>query len=148
MKITPIKNKQKIEAFFRENALFHVYSIGDLDAFFFSNTKWYALEKNEEIQAILLIYNDKDLPVLLALNHKKKAIIDLDVRELSLFLPRTFYAHLTLDFERLLRTCYDFKSYGRHYKMGLKRHVLLEKVNALNFINLNNAHQEQIQELF
>lgn len=153
MKIIPILNKVEIEAFYRQNTLLNLYQIGDLDSFFFQKTKWFELKKNEETKAILLLYQDKTAPILLALNYKNFNTEGLDIKQLSPILPQQFYAHLTPDFKNILEQKYDLVSHGKHYKMGLTDKTLLQpkkdiETESWDFLKLSHAHQTQIQHLF
>lgn len=152
MKIIPIQNKAEIEAFYRKHTLLYLYQIGDLDNFFFQKTKWFELKKEEETKAIVLLYQDKTSPILLALNHHGFDISTLDVNQFVPLLPNRFYAHLTEDFKAILESKYTFTSHGKHYKMGLTKKDLLTQNNiqptGFTFLKLSHAHQSQIQDLF
>ena len=56
--IKELRDRQKIEHFLREDPFYQIYSIGDLDDFFWADTKWYALTSGKEIECIFLIYDD------------------------------------------------------------------------------------------
>jgi hypothetical protein len=56
--------------------------------------------------------NDKKLSTLLPFKCNVKAVMNLDVTDLPLFLSRIFYAHLALSFKRILWTYHDLKLYG------------------------------------
>ena len=52
----------------RRNVYLHIYSIGDLDDFFWPDTVWYGWEKGSEIQAVALLYTASPDPTLLAIS--------------------------------------------------------------------------------
>jgi len=56
MSVIWLNDKSRIEAFLRENVYLHIYSIGDLDDFFWPDTVWYGWDKEGEIQAVALLY--------------------------------------------------------------------------------------------
>ena len=51
-----LRNRNEIETFLRKNVPLHIYSIGDLDDFFWQDSEWYALKEGDEIRALALIY--------------------------------------------------------------------------------------------
>lgn len=53
-----LHDKSQIEAFLRKNVNLHIYSIGDLDDFFWHKTVWYGLKTNDEIQAVAMLYTE------------------------------------------------------------------------------------------
>ena len=57
-----LKDKARIEAFLRNNAELHIYSLGDLDDFFWPHTRWYGWHKNGQLQDVVLIYTGTGLP--------------------------------------------------------------------------------------
>lgn len=64
-------DKSRIEAFLRKNVYLHIYSIGDLDDFFWPDTAWYGWEQGSEIQAVALLYTASEDPTLLALSDRQ-----------------------------------------------------------------------------
>jgi len=66
-----LHNKSRIEAFLRKNVYLHIYSIGDLDDFFWPDTVWYGWEKGSEIQAVALLYTASQEPTLLAVSEQE-----------------------------------------------------------------------------
>jgi len=102
----------------RENIYLHIYSIGDLDAFFWPYTTWYALEDETGINAIALLYSGQSIPTLLALSEKPDPMRSL-LESISRLLPPRFYAHLSPGVESVLSGDYQLEPYGEHLKMAL-----------------------------
>ncbi len=56
MKAICLHSKEEIEKFLRRNTFLHLYSIGDLDDFFWQYTTCYALKENQKITQLALLY--------------------------------------------------------------------------------------------
>jgi len=148
LQIIEIKDKVIIEQFLRKDTFLNIYSIGDLDDFFYPKTQWFALISDNQIRAILLIFNDIQFPVLLALN-KQKLDVDFEtIRRLTKLIPKKFYAHLTADFKVLLNKFYESRSYGMLYKMGLTNYSLINGVDTSGVLQLNREDENEILNLY
>lgn len=113
-----LHDKKEIERSLRKDTYLHIYSIGDLDSFFWPYTNWYGLKTHGNIGAVALLYVGQLLPTLLALSEERDVMQEL--LELPYhFLPHRFYAHLSPNLETVLSTTHDLMSYGEHYKMTL-----------------------------
>src|SRR5688572_32936199 len=86
--------KAEVEAFARRNPFVHIYEIGDLDDFFWPHTTWYALQEDDGVRQLALLYADLHLPVLLAYGDPPRALMRDLLQGLLPLLPRRFYAHL------------------------------------------------------
>ncbi|MGH2495410.1 MAG: GNAT family N-acetyltransferase [Ktedonobacteraceae bacterium] len=147
MQIVSLHDKSEIERFLRQNALIHLYELGDLDDFFWQNTTWYALREMEQIQSLLLLYSAIDPPVLLAISENLPALRDL-LRSAMHLLPPRFYAHLSGDLPTFLATRYRVDSHGLHYKMALADTSRLEVVDTSEVVSLTGADLDELQELY
>jgi RimJ/RimL family protein N-acetyltransferase len=119
VEIQLIRDRNTIEKFLRDDSFMHLYSLGDLDDFFWPDTKWIALRSDVEIISIILLYQDIRKSVVLALNHRRSGINVKSFPSLKPFLPDSLNGHLTYDFMQLLSRDYHINSSGVHYKMGL-----------------------------
>ena len=142
-----LHDKNLIEAFLRQNIYLHIYSIGDLDDFFWKHTFWYALEKNGAIKAIILLYIGSNLPTILALAHDIGYMKEL-LSSVVPFLPKIFYAHLTPGLEDMLAKYFILKSHGGHYKMALKNKSAVDNVDTTNVDSLSVNDINQILEIY
>jgi len=61
-----LHDKNEIETLLCQNTFLHLYSVGDLDNFFWRHTTWYGLHE-DTLKQVVLIYTGSDLPVLLGL---------------------------------------------------------------------------------
>ncbi len=147
MHLVCLHDKKAIETFLRNNIYLHIYSIGDLDDFFWQNTQWYALKENDAIQAITLLYTVRPVPVLLAVSEEKNILQEL-LQSILHILPRAFYSHLSPGVEAVFGARYELQSHGEHYKMALSSNSLLCDVDCSQAIRLGCDNLKDIQQLY
>jgi RimJ/RimL family protein N-acetyltransferase len=94
METCALHDKARIEAFLRKNVYLHIYSIGDLDDFFWHKTIWYGLKGSGQIQAIAMLYTEPPLPTLHAMGERHEPMAEL-IRSIFHLLPTRFHAHLS-----------------------------------------------------
>ena len=146
MNVICLHDKAEIEAYLRQDVTLNIYSLGDLDDFFWSYTQWYALKVAGEIKALILLYTAQPPPILLALAPPQRiAELREILTQLLPLLPRQIYTHLSLGVEDVLQPGYMVDSYGLHYKMILNDPVRLKK-----FLNprVVQVTENQIEEVF
>jgi len=142
-----LHDKSRIEAFLRKNVFLHIYSIGDLDDFFWPYTIWYGWEESGEIQAVALLYTASPDPTLLAISEKQDVMWEL-VWSIFHILPERFYAHLSPAVAEAAELQCKIKSYGKHYKMGLKNKSLLYDVDCSQVVHLTENDLDEILVLY
>lgn len=147
LRIITIHNKKAIERFLRRNVYLHIYSIGDLDDFFWPYTIWYAGIINDRVCHIVLIYFGGDTPVVIALcDSEHQLMCDLLV-SLRNLLPREFYAHLSLGLVDVFGSNGILSSYGNHYKMGLT-HLISKPCFPDSFVRLNESDTSALIDFY
>jgi ribosomal protein S18 acetylase RimI-like enzyme len=121
MDVICLHDKGEIETYLRQDVALNIYSLGDLDDFFWMYTQWYAYKIAGEIRALVFLYTALSPPILLALAppHRTAELRELLTQLLPL-LPRRVYTHLSLGVEDVLQPVYKLASYGVHYKMVLR----------------------------
>lgn len=128
-----LHDREEIFAVLRHDPLLHVYSIADLDEFFWPWTTWYGLKVEGELQAIVLIYSGMAIPTMLALTRdeedRKSAMVEL-LRSIHHLLPRRFDAHLSPGLCEVLADTAEITVHGHHLKMGLINPAALESFEA------------------
>ncbi len=142
-----LHDKKEIESFFRKDVYLHIYSIGDLDNFFWPYTIWYGFKSKENIKAIALMYVGISLPTLLAFSNEHDAMEELLV-SIQHLLPDRFYAHLSPKLEDVLDETYDLESYGKHYKMALLDKKLISSKEYSNVECLSMKDLTSIPTLY
>ena len=111
--------KDEVERFCRGNPGLHVYSLGDLDDFFWPHTTWYALRDGGRVTQLVLVYTGQPLPTVLAIADPPVGPMRDLLRGLLRVLPRRFYAHLTEGVADALTDDYRLRPHGLHHKMVL-----------------------------
>jgi GNAT superfamily N-acetyltransferase len=149
MKTVHLKDKNTIETFFRSNTFLHIYSLGDLDDFFWPDTTWHALTDEDAIQVIALIYTGGKLPCLhIHVGNDKIAYAEKLLHYLIPTLPESFHAHLNLGLENILTERYTLRPRGKHYKMALVNKSLPSNVDTSQATGLSKSHLSEILNLF
>lgn len=149
MEFVILKNKDEIETFLRRYPSLYLYHIGDLDEFYYSYTDWFGLKANNEIKAIILLYNAVAPIVVQALAPRNeleqlKELLKSCLDEL----PDKFYAHLSPDTEIVLDDKYELSAKGEHYKMILNKRQCLENADTNSVIKLLEEDIQDIGELY
>lgn len=142
-----LHDRPTIENFLRQNVHLNLYSLGDLDDFFWSDTTWYALKQGGEITALALMYTGEALPVLLALSDPLEPMCEL-LSDLRRILPRRFYSHLSPGLEEVLAQDYRLEAHGRHHKMALVDAAAVRVVDTAQVINLRRDDLPAILALY
>lgn len=148
MKTICIHDRDSIEAFLRHNTFLHLYSLGDLDDFFWHYTTWYALIEQQQIQQIVLLYTGTSLPVLLGLTQELTNSMKELLRSIAHLLPKRFYAHLSGDVVSVFADDYHIESHGLHDKMALTNISCLDAVDTSNVIALTQSDLGDLKELY
>lgn len=146
MKTICIHDRDSIEAFLRHNTFLHLYSLGDLDDFFWHHTTWYALIE-QQIEQLVLLYTGTSLPVLLGLTEEATSMQEL-LRSIIHLLPKRFYAHLSGDVVSVFADDYHIRSHGLHYKMALTDISCLDAVDTSNVVALTESDLGDLKELY
>jgi predicted GNAT family acetyltransferase len=147
MGVIYLHDKSRIEAFLRKDVYLHIYSIGDLDDFFWPDTKWYGWEKGGDIQAVALLYTASDDSTLLALSDQQDFMWEL-VQSIFPNLPGRFEAHLSPTVAEAVKKRCKIESYDKHYKMGLKDTSLLHDIDCSKVVRLTENDMDDMIGLY
>jgi ribosomal protein S18 acetylase RimI-like enzyme len=141
--ITILRDKARIEAFLRRHPELHIYSLGDLDDFFWPQTTWYGWHKDGQLQDLVLLYTGPGLPTVVALAEPPGALRER-MHELAALLPQRFYAHLSPGVEEGLSPSHRLHSHGLHYKMALRGS---SRLAGLDYSGVAPLMQQDLDEL-
>jgi GNAT superfamily N-acetyltransferase len=147
VKTVRLHDKEGIRTFFSKNIPLHLYEIGDLDEFFWPYTAWYALKDADSLKAVVLLYTETSLPVLLALAEDPAFTREL-LQSLIPTLPGRYYVHLSPALEDVFQGSRKLVSHGRHYKMALTRAALLDSVDVSQVIPLTSDDLADLENLY
>ena len=142
-----LHDKTVIERYLRKNTDLHIYSIGDLDDFFWPYTTWYALACENSPEAVALLYTGQTIPTLLAVSDHLPAMIGL-LESIIHLLPMQFYAHLSLGLERIFQDTHRLESHGEHFKMALGDPSSLFDLDCSRVIPLTISDLSDIIQLY
>lgn len=147
MSVISLHDKSRIEAFLRQNIYLNIYSIGDLDDFFWKHTFYYGLEIDGKIKAIVLLYIGSSLPTFLAIVQDICYMKEL-LSSVVTVLPKRFYTHLTPSLEEVMAKYFTLKSHGKHYKMALKNKSAVYSLDTAKVESLSVKDIDQILALY
>jgi ribosomal protein S18 acetylase RimI-like enzyme len=142
-----LDDKKELEQFLIQDRFLHIYSLGDLDDFFWPYTRWYGLKEDNQLKAVVLIYSGMEIPTLLALSRDEQFMITLLETTLST-LPERFYAHVSPGCEAVLTSSYQYDFLGKHYKMALTDKTKPEKMETGLAEPLSSDHIDAINTLY
>lgn len=142
-----LHDKKEIEHFLRKDVYLQIYSIGDLDDFFWPYTTWYGSRSDGKIEAATLVYAGLPLPTLLALSGEHAAMAKLLSSILHL-LPNQFYAHLSPGLEAVFAKTHDLEPYGEHDKMALLDTARIPNTECSGAVRLSQFDLADIQALY
>ena len=147
MKPQQLHDRTQLEAYFRRDLYLHLYSLGDLDDFYWPNTRWYGISTAHGVDRVVLIYTGGELPVLLAfLDPGEETAAYL--QSLIPILPDRFYAHLSPGLKDYFQPGYQLQAHGPHYKMGLLQPEQLGKFSGREVESLSLEDQQEIVQLY
>ncbi len=115
MDIQQIDDRAALADYFRRNTPLHLYSLGDLDDFYWSHCTYYGEISSGSLKDVCLFYRGEGLPILLALGDVRADFL----QQLIGSLPAEVYAHLSPGLDQVFRTGYQVKDHGPHFKMVL-----------------------------
>ncbi len=149
MAIHSLHDKAEIAAFLRRNTFLHIYSLGDLDDFFWPHTVWYGLREGGHLKAVILLYTAMRPPVLLALAPPEETAPMQRLLEASLpLLPKAIYGHFSPKLVETLAHAYHITPYGQHYKMALNGPLQIEQVDISRVVPLIKADLPALAQLY
>lgn len=140
-------DKKLIERFLRKNAELHIYSIGDLDDFFWQYTTWYGLTNDNVPEAIVLLYTGQTLPTLLALSDEL-TFMSVLLKSIIHLLPSQFYAHFSPGLENIFQKTHKLEAHGEHYKMALKDRSIAKSMDCSKVTRVPPSDLNDVIQLY
>ncbi len=144
-----LHDKAAIAACLRRNPYLHLYTLGDLDDFFWPYTIWYGLTDGaQQLQQVVLVYTASQPPTLLALADEPGDSMRELLRSLLPLLPRQLHAHVSGHLAENFRPDYTIQSHGPHLKMALQDPSQLQAFETAGIDQLSKVDLPQIRELY
>jgi len=147
MAVSRLHDKSRIESVLRRNTYLHIYSIGDLDDFFWPHTIWYGLKTEGNLEVVALLYTGKACPTLLAESERPPAMMDL-LESIRHLLPERFHAHLSPGGDDVFRDTHRIYSHGKHYKMALADLSIIRQMDCSEVVRLTLTDLEEIVKFY
>lgn len=144
MDIQTITNRSALEIYFRQDLSLHLYSLGDLDDFYWHLITVYGTQGEAGPENLTLLYRGEDLPVLLAFGGLEPDYLT----HLQAFLPDRFYAHFSPGLENFFSGDYQIQAYGDHYKMDLVDPAPCHRAPKENTFRLTEADLSEVNRLY
>ncbi len=148
MNITTLQDKNIIEKHFRKNTDLNIYSIGDLDDFFWKYTNWYAIGPENDPEQIVLLYTGAELPTFLAITDNNIESMKSLIDQIQDKLPGRIYCHLSKGIIKAFGKDSEITDHGVYYKMSLKNKDMLIKDESGNIRRLSTDDIEIINRLY
>jgi ribosomal protein S18 acetylase RimI-like enzyme len=144
-----LHDKARIETFLRRAPYLNLYSLGDLDDFFWPYTAWYAAEEAGELQALFLLYTGGGLPVVLAIAGEEKPRLR-DLLEAGMaFLPRRFDSHLSLGLAGTVSAGgYCLEPHGVYAKMALTQPGRTAGIDTRDVLQFHPADAPELETFY
>jgi GNAT superfamily N-acetyltransferase len=142
-----LKDKAQIEAFLRTSAELHVYSLGDLDDFFWPQTTWYGWREGGRLQDVVLLYAGVGLPIVVGVREQPGNMGER-LREVIPLLPPRFYAHLSPGVESIFEETHRLDFHGPHHKMALRDVSRLAAVDCAGAVRLEQQDLDELVRLY
>lgn len=144
MDIQIITNRPALEAYFRQDLSLHLYSLGDLDDFYWPKITAFGTQGEAGLDNVTLLYYGEGLPVLLAFGALESNYLD----QLQSLLPEYFYAHFSPGLEEYFSNDYQIRDFGEHHKMDLTDLTPIKQANTKNTFQLTEAALPEINQLY
>ena len=142
-----LHDKKVIEKALRRNVPLHIYSIGDLDTFFWPYTTWYATDNKAEIHEIALLYSGQSPPTLVGISEDTDGMRRL-LESILHLLPQRFNAHLSPGLESIFRRNCRLDSRAEHFKMALLNRSAVNGVHCDDIECLSRENEKEILEFY
>lgn len=113
-------DKDALYPFLSQNKELNLYSLADLDDFFWPFTTYFVERHNGQIVAVLVKYQTNELPVIMALGDNLSAITTLAKKVIPLLGTRV-YAHISYGCEQPFLEAYQCTYHESQQRMILRR---------------------------
>ena len=147
MQLVQITDRSQLAEYFKQDINLHLYSLGDLDDFYWPGTKFYGIRTSTGIDKVILLYSGEGLQVLLVLTNSD-VFDEHFINQLVPLIPDQVYCHLSPGLEMLFSTYYSVIDHGSHFKMSLIDLSEIKKVNTASTILITQDQLDEVQLLF
>jgi predicted GNAT family acetyltransferase len=147
--VVELRDREAIAEFCRRRPAVHAYSLGDLDDFFWPHTRWLAWEGDGGLEQLVLLYDEPDPPVLLALAEPPEERMAELLAAVDAELPARVYAHLTPGLlDRLVPRYVAVSAPAAHRKLGLVDPSRLVDEDRDDALPLGPEHLDEVAAFY
>jgi ribosomal protein S18 acetylase RimI-like enzyme len=146
LEIRKIRDKGEIYRFLSKTPELHLYTLGDLDDFFWPHTAWYSIYEKDEIESIAMLYSGIEPPTLLLFYDTDPHFSTELLRSIFAFLPNKFNVHLSPGLIDIFGEENILEKYGHNFRMILAGEP--EFQNDKNIRQLGMSDLEMINDLY
>ena len=149
MTVVELRDRDVLAGFLRRRAAVHAYELGDLDDFFWPRTRWLGWQPDGRVEQVVLLYDEPDPPVLLALaDEPEHGMVDM-LRAIAGALPERLYAHLSPGLvDALAPVLLPSSGPVGHRKLGLADRGALAAYETADATQLSPADLAEVEELY
>jgi ribosomal protein S18 acetylase RimI-like enzyme len=144
--VIAVSDRARLRAYFRRAPERHLYELGDLDDFFWPHTRWYALEIDGDLRAVVLLYSPGALPTVVAIGDRAP-LAEL-LAELREELPARLHAHLSPGLFDALAPRYASEPHGEMLKLALADRARLAGVDVADVVPLRPEDHAEVERFF
>jgi len=143
------RDKTALAQFFNTNPPLYCYLLGDLDPFFFDNSRWWTAQRDSvssgSIEAALLSYNELSTPVMIGLaENDAQAFL---WRQTLKTPPAQAHVHFRKCHTEILAAAGELERFGTYYKMLWRRDRQHSDTAKLDISKVATLAPEDIQSV-
>lgn len=148
MGVRIVRDKSEIYRFLSKTPELQLYTIGDLDDFFWPHTVWYAMYDAGEICSIALLYTGMTPRTLLLFYDNDPGYSIELIKSIRHLLPEKFNVHLSPGLIDIFGKENIIEDYGHNYRMILARNPVpvfdlnIRKLEAGDLVLINDLFQD------
>jgi ribosomal protein S18 acetylase RimI-like enzyme len=143
-----LETRVELEPFLRRRPFLHLYELGDLDDFFWPQTRWFGRRVAGELREILLLYTAAHGSTLLAFTDGSTRIMADLLRSVIARLPGRVYAHLSEGLADGLRADYTLEPHGRYLRLALTDPARLDEWETSGVVALRAADAAPLRAFY
>lgn len=140
-------DKAALAQFFARDQSLHLYETGDLDPFFWPDTRWFGWALDGELRSVALLYTGTSVPTLVVLERTHLEEAAALLRAVRPQLPARFYAHLSPGLAGELDDA-ELHPHGTHLKMSLQAPDRARAVRADGAEPLGPEHHDELLDFY
>ena len=147
MTLIQITDRDLLAKYFRRDTYLHLYSLGDLDDFYWPHTRYYGIKSPSGLKKVVLFYQGEGPTIFLALG-ASGTFDRYDIEQWMGISPDQIYAHLSPGLIDHFRNSYLIDDHGQHFKMGLVDFSLVKEIDTTGTESITDADLDELKHLF